>query len=76
MPKMGGLELARQISLARPETKILYMSGYGDLALGAEESQHVIQKPFDLRLLAQAIQEVLSSSGKKHNPGTGHSELG
>ncbi|MGA9565934.1 MAG: PAS domain S-box protein [Candidatus Korobacteraceae bacterium] len=61
MPKMGGVELAHRISSARPETKTLYMSGYADLALGDEEPGHVIQEPFDLRLLAQTIQEVLSS---------------
>jgi PAS domain S-box-containing protein len=63
MPLMGGRELAERISHLRPETKVLYMSGYTDDAIVRhgilEDSVSFIQKPFSFELLARKVREVL-----------------
>ena len=66
MPRMSGLEVARHVKAARPEVKILYMSGYTDGTIGEEfeRIRHVgfIQKPFDGDMLLRRIYEVLHAS--------------
>ena len=63
MPGMNGRQLAEQVKLARPETRVLYMSGYSDDAMlrhGVQTaSVHFIQKPFSLDALAGKIREAL-----------------
>ncbi|MFS8084368.1 MAG: ATP-binding protein, partial [Acidobacteriota bacterium] len=63
MPEMSGRELAENIALLRPETKVLYMSGYTDDAIVRhgvlEESKSFIQKPFLPDLLLRKMREVL-----------------
>ena len=63
MPKIGGRELAQQIVGQRPETKVLYMSGYTDTAItqsGLEQSSIAfLQKPFTPAALTQKVREVL-----------------
>ena len=65
MPNSSGRDLAAQIVDRRPETKVLYMSGYADLALvnrGAEQGNIAfLQKPFTPATLAQQVREVLAS---------------
>jgi PAS domain S-box-containing protein len=63
MPGMAGPELAQRIAQARPNTKVLFVSGYtGDrlakhgLSLAAAS---VLAKPFDEASLARRIREVL-----------------
>lgn len=68
MPGMNGRELAEQLLAKRPDTKVLYMSGYTDKAI----VQHGIldpdiaflQKPFKARALAAKVREVLGKPGK------------
>jgi two-component system cell cycle sensor histidine kinase/response regulator CckA len=63
MPKMSGPELAKRLMAARPETKVLCMSGYTDDSIvrhGVLESGVAfIQKPFTPSSLATKIREVL-----------------
>lgn len=63
MPQMSGRELAEAIAPARPETKILFMSGYTDDAIVRhgvlEAGIKVLEKPFSPRALAVKVREVL-----------------
>jgi len=63
MPGMGGRELANRLKEIRPDTKILYMSGYTDNAIVhhgvLEKGLSFIQKPFTSQGLRKKIREVL-----------------
>ena len=70
MPEHEGLETIRELRRDFPTTKIIAMSGGGQLGnfnflaiaerLGA---QRVLQKPFGLREMLEAVQELLHSEG-------------
>jgi two-component system, cell cycle sensor histidine kinase and response regulator CckA len=64
MPGMGGRELVKQLAQTRPETKVLYLSGYTEDAIGSEGSIEsgtaFLQKPFTLQNLSRKVREVLS----------------
>jgi PAS domain S-box-containing protein len=64
MPQMGGRELAECLAAARPETKVLFMSGYTDDAIVRHgvlhENVNFLQKPFTPDALALKVREVLS----------------
>ncbi len=53
MPGMNGRELAQRISEIRPNTKVLYMSGYTENVIGRngtlDAGIRLLQKPFTLR---------------------------
>ena len=63
MPRMSGRALAEAIVSERPETKILYMSGYTDTALTRhgvlEQRIDLLEKPFTPRALAVKVRKVL-----------------
>ncbi|MBV9746781.1 MAG: response regulator, partial [Acidobacteriia bacterium] len=69
MPKISGRELARQILGQRPETKVLYMSGYTDTAIvksGLEQNSIAfLQKPFTPSALTKKVREVLESNDSR-----------
>ncbi len=63
MPLMGGAELAEQVTKVRPETKVLYMSGYVDDTMVRQQvlQSHgaFLQKPFTAQTLARRVRETL-----------------
>jgi CheY-like chemotaxis protein len=65
MPNMSGHRLAERLLTTRPDTKILYMSGYPDLSEGSESLRsqpNFIQKPFTREELLRRLRDVLDSS--------------
>src|SRR6201987_1991087 len=63
MPRLSGRELVTRITPARPDLKILYISGYTDDSIFRhgvlEGGVAFLQKPFNLKDLAQKIRQVL-----------------
>jgi PAS domain S-box-containing protein len=66
MPKMSGRELAERLVAIHPETRVLYMSGYTDGAIGQQgvldPQTELLQKPFSFEDLAQKVRKVLDAS--------------
>jgi PAS domain S-box-containing protein len=64
MPHLSGPELATKLSAQRPRLKTLFISGYTDDTVFRhgvlEGGVAFLQKPFNLKALAQKIREVLS----------------
>jgi PAS domain S-box-containing protein len=63
MPGLNGKELARRVTEQRPETRVLYMSGYTNDAIVhhgvLDEGTFFLQKPFSPAALAEKVREVL-----------------
>ncbi len=60
MPKMGGREVAQELPVSHPETKVLYMSGYVDDINELLARGHAfIDKPFTPEALLQKVRQVL-----------------
>jgi CheY-like chemotaxis protein len=63
MPRLSGRELVTRLTAARPDVKVLYISGYTDDSIFRhgvlEGGVAFLQKPFNLRDLAQKIRQVL-----------------
>jgi PAS domain S-box-containing protein len=66
MPGMNGRELAQRVSEIRPNTKVLYMSGYTENVIGhngtLDAGVRLLQKPFTLSSLKSKVREVLDST--------------
>jgi len=69
MPQMSGRQLAERMKTVRPQTQILFISGYTESAivqtatLGYENT--FLQKPFTPSMLSRAVRELLD---KAHKP--------
>ena len=65
MPKMSGRELAERLASRRPETKVLYVSGYTDDAIVQHgvvgRGTSFLQKPFSLDALTRKVRAVLEA---------------
>ena len=65
MPRMNGREFTDHLRKIRPNTKLLFISGYADdvvLQAGISMSgTPFLQKPFSLRQLGSKVHELLSS---------------
>jgi PAS domain S-box-containing protein len=63
MPQMGGRELAERLRTARPELRVIYMSGYtGDVAVlreVAETGERLLAKPFRPDDLVARVRAIL-----------------
>jgi PAS domain S-box-containing protein len=63
MPEMGGLELAERLAGVRPETAVMYMSGYAEgdkLQPGIRDSSiPFLQKPFSAESFIIRVREAL-----------------
>jgi DNA-binding NtrC family response regulator len=66
MPKLGGHELAVRLHELRPDTKVLYTSGYAENAIAhsgvLREGVNFIQKPYSLNTLAQRVRAALDET--------------
>ncbi len=64
MPEMNGRDLALRLRAERPNLQVLYMSGYADKALEADDalsSATFLQKPLTPDSLAHAVRRVLDA---------------
>jgi len=65
MPGITGRELADRVHELRPETRILFMSGYSDEvsgpAIGDTERVKLLPKPFTPETLGRRVRETLES---------------
>jgi two-component system cell cycle sensor histidine kinase/response regulator CckA len=65
MPTMNGRQLAAKLRAARPELRVVYISGYTDdavIASGAIDIRATyLPKPFEVEQLAQKIRELLDA---------------
>jgi CheY-like chemotaxis protein len=65
MPGMSGIDLAEKVSALRPETKVLYMSGYADGEIarhrGVRSGIAILRKPFTQDELARHMGEVTAT---------------
>ena len=66
MPQMGGLELAREVSARRPETRVLYVSGYSEDDMNEQgilaAELEFLDKPFTPQALIRKVRAVLNPS--------------
>ncbi|MFO0618516.1 MAG: PAS domain S-box protein [Polyangiaceae bacterium] len=66
MPKMSGDELARRLRLARPEIKVLFMTGYTERHVVREIAERglgpVLSKPFGPAKLMENVRALLENS--------------
>ncbi|MGO8696559.1 MAG: ATP-binding protein [Limisphaerales bacterium] len=63
MPNMSGRELTEQVLRLKPETRILWSSGYVR-APGTQEQEPYLQKPFSSQDLLRKVKEILTTQGK------------
>jgi PAS domain S-box-containing protein len=66
MPGLSGHELVHQLLIARPSTKVLYLSGHAEetvaTPLSPQAPKAFLQKPFTLQNLSRKVREVLGPS--------------
>ena len=66
MPIVNGSTLAKHLRVLRPDTKVLFMSGFADQAVLAEEmsvrDDRIVPKPFTGEEIARAIRQAIGSS--------------
>ena len=66
MAGMNGVELASQITVQRPEIKVLLMSGYANGTLALNEGWHFLTKPFNPLQLRLLIADLTSPRPMLH----------
>jgi len=71
MPGMNGAALAREVRSLRPETKILYMTGYSGEFIRADmltPGVSLIRKPFTAAELGRKIGKMLGDKQPQNSP--------
>src|SRR5262245_3123802 len=64
MPGMDGIELAQNASKKRPHIKVMFITGFAAVALGAQAQNanaRVLSKPFHLSELVRQVESLLSA---------------
>jgi CheY-like chemotaxis protein len=65
MPQMNGRELAEKVLSQRPDTKVIYMSGYTDVAIThhrvLQAGVPFLEKPFTAEALTRVVREVIDA---------------
>ncbi|HKH46002.1 MAG TPA: ATP-binding protein [Thermoanaerobaculia bacterium] len=65
MPRMKGTELASRLLSERPQTRVIFMSGYNEERLsGGESTWTCLQKPFSQQTLTQTVRAILDATGE------------
>jgi signal transduction histidine kinase/CheY-like chemotaxis protein len=76
MPGMSGAELSERVARARPETRILFMTGYADDSaerLGITlRGRDVLHKPFAPATLVARVRTALENDATGSGPGNGN----
>jgi len=72
MPGMDGRDLARLMKAARPDLRIVLMTGYSDLFAETSDPRElgvdaIVQKPFSREQISQVLARVLSGSEDGRN---------
>jgi FixJ family two-component response regulator len=66
LPEMSGKDLAEEMTGIRPNTRIMFMSGYTDDIIAhrgiLDKGVHFIQKPFTPDSFARKVREVLDEA--------------
>ena len=74
MPRLSGRELAIRLAAKRQDLKVLYISGYTDDSIFRhgvlEGGMAFLQKPFNLKAIAQKVREVLDGVSEAAVSGT------
>jgi PAS domain S-box-containing protein len=68
MPGMNGPDLAALVTMMRPATRVLYMSGYAEETAGLEGA--LLRKPFGPDALARRVRRVLDQAVTEPAPPT------
>jgi CheY-like chemotaxis protein len=67
LPVMDGRVLAAKLRAVRPETKVLYVSGYSEERIGNSKTTEgdlaYLSKPFTSEGLARRVREILAGGG-------------
>jgi CheY-like chemotaxis protein len=77
MPKMNGVDLAREVRIKLPGLPVVLMTGYSAAALGdsGPDISEILQKPFRAEALAEALLRALGDGPQGHVTG-GHAPDG
>lgn len=66
MPGMDGIALAQKATALRPGLKVMFITGFAAVAMGARNPQHdrarVLSKPFHLRDLVDQVNQLLQAA--------------
>ena len=76
MPRLNGVELAGQLTRRRPDTKVLYMSGFAVLGAQLEQlsgptlepGDLILPKPFTAEALTMRVHDVLARPTPSRSP--------
>jgi len=76
MPRLNGVELAGRLNRQRPDTKVLYMSGFAVVGAQIEQlsgpslqlGDSILPKPFSTETLTRKVREILDRPAPSRSP--------